>query len=243
MGVGGFSDLALDLSRCLRESVSRDRLLSGALRELVLYGSIVRGDYIPEISDVDLFYVLDDSERDRVDSIDERLREHTSSCMERLNIHSGRGVDTAWCFYSEVAGDRHDLCDFKFLTLYRGDFERFSIIVYGEPIHRFLRPPPLDRSLLMAYNRLRSRFREWRGRDDLLPIVAGELIKLLLIVDGYRGPLSKYAILNQLRSSGRNDLADYWARYIGGGKQDLDKTVEIINQLFRAVRNRLGIRG
>ncbi len=46
--------------KCLRGKVEGNYVLVRCIKELVLYGSLVRGDFDPKISDVDLFYIVDD---------------------------------------------------------------------------------------------------------------------------------------------------------------------------------------
>jgi len=92
----------------------------------VLYGSLVRGDYIPGCSDIDIFLVVAGP------TAPVRLARSLAMTGAVARGLRPRGIDVAWCTVDEVL--RHE-CTYKFLTMYRDDFEHNSMIVAGKPVH------------------------------------------------------------------------------------------------------------
>lgn len=191
-------------------------LLEHCLMELVLYGSIVRGDYDSDISDIDLFYIVDDACKDDITHINHVLGDITGSALRVCGVREPRrGIDLAWCLRSEIESSSV-LCDYKFLTLYREDFEQNSVLVLGEKLHTLLPAPSLEDAIRQALKRLSRRVVEFAEKNpSLLPILAGEVAKLVLLSNGYKGPWAKQAVYKALQ---RADpvLADIWRSYLDG---------------------------
>ena len=118
------------VAQVARDEIARRAKLRRYIGEVVLYGSLVRGDFDPRISYVDFFTVIRDSCAARMDSLVNLLKrlfeEAAGKCLGAV---PARDVDAAWCFESELGGG----CDYKFLTIYRDDFEDHNIIVWGTP--------------------------------------------------------------------------------------------------------------
>jgi hypothetical protein len=119
-----------------------------------------------------------------------------------------------------------DVCNFKFLTLYRDDFDSHSIIVHGGAFHKAFPVLPFEESFRLSVNRVVERICGWKGNPNLLRIAAGELVKLLLAWEGYRGPWDKFSVLKELERRGYSKLAGFWRAYISGDNVGFEKVAE-----------------
>ncbi len=106
----------------------------------------------------------------------------TESALRICSIEEPRrGINLAWCLRSEI--ENHSaLCDYKFLTLYREDFEQNSVFVLGEKLHTLLPAPSPEEAIRQALKRLSRtvvKFAEknpsllsysrWRGNEASAP--------------------------------------------------------------------------
>ena len=166
----------------------------------VLYGSLVRGDYIDGCSDVDLFLAT-------LKPLEATALKHVESaalsCAERSGLQP-RQIDIAWCTVDEL---QHGVCSFKFLTIYYEDFKRNSLTIHGEPISPKQRWSLRERcekiiNLLKAPGRIPLR------------IVAGEAVKLLLYLRGHRGPWDKYTVARIVEGEGDECMRAVWGSYM-----------------------------
>ena len=216
---------------CLVSNVRKEiegTLLESCLVELVLYGSIVRGDYDSDISDIDLFYIVDDACKGDITWINHVLRSITESALRICSIEEPRrGIDLAWCLRSEI--ENHSaLCDYKFLTLYREDFEQNSVLVLGEKLHTLLPAPSPEEAIRHALRRLSRRVVEFSEKNpSLLPILAGEAAKLVLLSNGYKGPWAKQAVYKALEGADPV-LADIWRNYLDGTPLPAREALQVI---------------
>ncbi|MCE4600207.1 MAG: nucleotidyltransferase domain-containing protein [Desulfurococcales archaeon] len=218
----------------LAELVSRSGF-SECLEEVALYGSLVRGDFDPNISDVDVFLVASDGcpVTDAVEEVKKLLVESARKCIGGLPV---RGVDVAWCLAEELGYG----CQYKFLTLYRADFEENHIIVWGRALHKKTPRQSWSEILCRSLERVKTRLREWSGKPELLPIAAGEAVKLALAASGYRGPWTKKEILRELEARGWERAVGLWRKYMEGGRVEPVEALQTAQEALRVVRNFLG---
>ena len=169
--------------------------------EAVVYGSLVRGDFVDGCSDLDIFLVVSEPFLDA-----HSVSRLVGACLDAHGLRV-RGVDVAWCYYDELLSHR---CDYKFLTVYRGDFELNSVLVHGRPVHRVQAPvwSPLERC---------RRLLELSRRPHMRGIVAGETVKLRLALEGYVGPWDKWSVLEAARSLG-GCYYEVWSAYVSCGR-------------------------
>ncbi|MEB3805957.1 MAG: nucleotidyltransferase domain-containing protein [Desulfurococcales archaeon] len=218
----------------LAELVSRADL-SKCLEEAALYGSLVRGDFDPNISDIDIFLVISDRcpVADAVEEVKKLLVESARKCIGGLPV---RGVDVAWCLAEELGYG----CQYKFLTLYRMDFEENHIIAWGRALHKKIPWQSWSEILCGSLERVKTRLREWSGKPELLPIAAGEAVKLALAASGYRGPWTKHGILRELEARGWKRALGLWRKYIEGSRVEPVEALQTAQEALRMVRNLLG---
>lgn len=187
-----------EYSSCLAECLRAVPWASIGVLEAVLYGSLVRGDYIPGCSDVDLFLVTED------EIFDLRIVETlVSACLGICGLDA-RQVDILWCSWPEIYSSK---CRFKPLTIYRSDFEENSILLYGERLHEYQSP---NWSLGDRCGRLKVLSR----KHGMEKVVAGEILKLFLAVTGYNGPWDKASVLSAIRAMGGECSLEVWRAYV-----------------------------
>jgi len=178
----------------LKESLSRLRDLDRKLYSLILYGSIVRGDFILGVSDIDFFAVVMD------ESIIPWLKELLIDICKDLEVSE---VDLAWEYLENLNDPLNKGYPFKFLTIYQDDFVRNSIVIYGRDVVGML--PKYDTNSLVTW---RCRFLlnlldQYRGNIKMLHIIAGETARLLAWIE--KRSLHKKDVLKALTKIGDVD--------------------------------------
>lgn len=225
----------------LRRAISASSILRTCLDEVAVYGSLVRGDFDPRISDVDFFLVISDECTSQVAEVLYDFNEAAGGTINNcLSGSPARGVDVAWCLESEV--DKG--CDYKFLTIYRDDFDSNHVIIWGGPLHESAPRQPLQEALCISLKRVKRRIMEWGSDSKLLAIAAGEAIKLALISHGYDGPWSKHEVLSALRQRYWVILEEFWSDYIKGRHHErskIEKVIEVALELIESAFENLGI--
>lgn len=175
----------------------------------------MRGDFLPGCSDLDIFIV---TSRPLLDT--HRLSQLISMCTELSGLEV-RGIDIAWCSLDEILSHK---CNYKFLTIYRNDFEQNHIIIHGKPAHT-LQPPywtPQARCRRLA---------KLARKTSMRSIVAGEVVKLMLALQGYRGPWDKHSVLSMAREKLDRCSYEVWASYIRCGEPPSDCATSVIKKL------------
>jgi len=166
------------------------------------------------------------------------LRNITGSALHSCGIREPRrGIDLAWCLRSEIESSSV-LCDYKFLTLYREDFEQNSILVLGEKLHAVPSVPSSEEAIRQALKRLSRRVVEFAEKNpSLLPILAGEAAKPVLLINGYKGPWTKQAINKALH---RTDpvLADIWRNYLDKNQLPAERALQAIRYALDKLCNK-----
>ncbi len=194
--------------------------------EVAVYGSLVRGDYVLGCSDVDVFLVVSSFQLEAG-----RLAKWLEMCLWASGLEA-RGVDLAWCSLDELLAGS---CDYKFLTVYRRDFEENRMLVCGRPVHVASTPywDPEGRC---------RRLLELSRKPGMRRIVAGEAVKLLLMLEGYRGPWDKWSVLEAVREMLDGCMLELWEAYTGCGEPPGECVEEALDRL-RRVCGHLGVRG
>ncbi len=197
---------------CIRKNLGR----VPGLYSLILYGSLVRGDYIPGTSDVDFFAVLEDGiEPEEVLS---KLQPVLEECTRSIQSVE---VDMAWEWLSNLRDPLNLGYPYKFLTVYQADFRENHFVVLGEDVVRLLpqyrveeiRPRRLDDIL-----RNLERFSE---NPKMLHILAGETARLMAFLHG--SSLRKWDVIGKLKELGDEDAVKIYRSYLDGRKTELDK--------------------
>lgn len=123
------------LKDCIRRRVAADPELSG-IHSLVLFGSYVRGDFVPGLSDLDFFVVIRNESPDM-----DRLKEIIEGCAEGIKY---KLIDLPWERLEDLRDPMRLGYGFKFLTIYQRDFLKHHEVVYGEEVAHLIPLYPMD---------------------------------------------------------------------------------------------------
>jgi predicted nucleotidyltransferase len=192
----------------IREAIEDSGLLSEALYSLVLFGSYVRGDYVPGLSDIDFLAVLRWPAEEQVKELRAILEGATRGLRPKL-------VDLPWALVDEVRDPMNKGHPFKFLTFYQRDFLDHHVVVYGEEVAPLL--PRLEASQLAAWRAeaMLGNLERFRGDPEMLRLQAGEVARFLAVVGGARD-ITKQEVLRALRELGDADALAIYGDYVQG---------------------------
>lgn len=220
--------------RCMRQAIEGDETLSAQLFSLVLFGSYVRGDFKPGISDLDLLAVL----RTDDDLVAERLLGMVKRCVEGMDVLV---VDMPWVTVEQLRDPIGSGYGFKFLTFYQADFLAHHRVVYGEEVAHLI--PRYDPGGLAAWRagRLLENIERFRDRPHLLRVSAGEAAKFLAVVHSAKD-ISKESVLDALREMGDEDAYDIYSEYVNGvdAQRSTEYYVEFISSRMNAYLEDVG---
>jgi predicted nucleotidyltransferase len=208
--VGDVPDLGFTAG--VREAVEGNKPLRDALYSLVLFGSYVRGDYVPGLSDLDFLAVLRRPAEEQMKELKVILEEATRGLCPKL-------VDLPWALVDDVSDPLNKGHPFKFLTFYQRDFLDHHVVVYGEEVAPLI--PRLDSSRLARW-RAESMLRNlerFRGDPEMVKLQAGEAARFLAVVGGARD-ISKGEVLRALRELGDADALAIYGDYVRGSEEN-----------------------
>lgn len=236
-----------DVDACIDRRIEASDGLARAVHALVRYGSFERGDFVPGLSDLDYFAVVDtaalgdrqpggDALEDRSDRTGEnapedghgdqhaRVRTAVVEPLEEIlracaEPIDHRGVDLAWEY--RRAFEHPDAgIPFKFLTVYREDFRRHHAVVYGVDVTDEL--PSVDRSAALSdrLDRLAGLAEEHADDPEALRFLAGETARLRALLDG-ADSLRKDDVLAALEATDRTDALRVYRTYLEDGTDAL----------------------
>jgi len=196
----------------LREAVRGAVEARGPLRDVLyspmLFGSLVRGDYVPGLSDVDFLAVLRRPAEEELRTLRAALEEATRSLHPKL-------VDLPWALVDDLRDPLGGGHPFKFLTFYQRDFLDHHVVVYGEEVAPLL--PPLDPGSLAGWRAevMLGNLGRFRGDPEMLRLQAGEAARFLAVMGGARD-ISKQEVLRALEALGDEDALAIYGDYVRG---------------------------
>ncbi|WP_297462684.1 nucleotidyltransferase domain-containing protein [Thermococcus sp.] len=197
---------------CIRKNLGR----VPGLYSLILYGSLVRGDYIPGTSDVDFFAVLEDGiEPEEVLS---KLQPVLEECTRSIQSVE---VDMAWEWLSNLRDPLNLGYPYKFLTVYQADFRENHFVVLGEDVVRLLPQYRVEEILPRRLDDILKNLERFSENPKMLHILAGETARLMAFLHG--SSLRKWDVLRKLEELGDGEAVEIYRSYLDGRKTELDK--------------------
>ncbi|MFA4669641.1 nucleotidyltransferase domain-containing protein [Pyrococcus kukulkanii] len=190
----------------------RKRLSSLPIYSLILYGSVVRGDYIPGVSDVDVFVVLEEYDEKILLRVEEVVRE----CFADFKPVE---VDVAWELVENLDDPLRKGYPYKFLTIYRQDFVENHIVVVGNDIM----PPSYDFSALLQerIKSIESNLERFKNNGKMKHILAGEVVRLWAFLNG--ADLDKTSVLKKVEEVGDKEALEVYKKYLEGRKMEFSQ--------------------
>ena len=197
---------------CIRRNLGR----VPGLYSLILYGSLIRGDYLPGTSDVDFFAVLEDGiEPEEVLS---KLQPVLEECTRSIQPVE---VDIAWEWFSNLRDPLNLGYPYKFLTVYQADFRENHLVVLGEDVVRLLPKYRVEEILPRRLEGILKNLERFSGNSKMLHILAGETARLMAFLNG--SGLGKGEVLRKLEEIGDDEAVRIYRAYLDGRKMGFDK--------------------
>jgi len=190
----------MDFINCIKSGIKGIDELREELHSLILFGSYVRGDFVDGVSDLDFFAVINESNERCI----ARLTLLLEVCTKNVKR---REVDLAWSYLEELDDPLNKGYPFNFLTIYQDDFLGNRVVVYGEGIDGVF--PRYDWRTLIGWRaeRLLENLERDRGNPKMLRIGAGQVIRLLALVNGADG-IGKDDVLKALEALGDSEALE-----------------------------------
>ena len=205
--------MSLSLKDCIRRRVAADPELSG-IHSLVLFGSYVRGDFVPGLSDLDFLVVARNEPPDM-----DRLKEIIEGCAEGIDY---KLVDLPWERLDSLRDPMRLGYGFKFLTIYQRDFLKHHEVVYGEEVAHLIPLYPMDELIRWRTERLADSGKLIEENPDLAPVVAGEVCRLIAVINGAQD-ISKQSILETLEEAGDEQALEIYEAYVDKRQLNVDR--------------------
>ena len=205
--------ISLSLKDCIRRRVAADPELSG-IHSLVLFGSYVRGDFVPGLSDLDFLVVV----RNEPPYMD-RLKEIIEGCAEGIKY---KLIDLPWERLEDLSDPMRLGYGFKFLTIYQRDFLEHHEVVYGEEVAHLIQLYPMDELVRWRIERLAGSGKLIEENPGLAPVVAGEVSRLIAVINGAQD-ISKRTILETLEKAGDEQALEIYETYVENRQLNVDR--------------------
>ncbi|MFH2110245.1 MAG: nucleotidyltransferase domain-containing protein [Candidatus Bathyarchaeota archaeon] len=221
----------MSFKECIRRRITVDPELS-KIHSLVLFGSYIRGDFVPGLSDLDILVIVGDEAPDMV-----RLHEIIGGCVEGVGH---KLLDLPWERLENLRDPLNMGYGFKFLTIYLHDFLENHEVVYGEEVAHLLPRYDMDALIRWRTERLSKLDELIKDRPDMAPVVAGEVCRLMALISGAEG-ISKQAVLDALKAVDDKQATDIYESYVKNRKPDKghEYYVEFIESRIRKIESNL----
>ncbi len=226
------SDIVLLMDKRLVNKIS-DRILSDIsgwkgrkdLYSLILYGSVIRCDYIPKVSDIDFFAVVYN------EGIVSELKEILTRACRDIDVCE---VDLAWEYLENLEDPLFMGYPYKFLTVYQEDFRRHHLVVYGEDIIDMLPKYRWNRIIRWRCGHLLNLAQHYleKGDNRMMHIVAGETARLIVWIE--KKTLNKRHIVATLERMGDQQALQIYQAYLKGREQPYSN-----QHLYKFIKSRV----
>ena len=178
---------------------SLPREVKSIIYSIVVFGSLVRGDFVDDVSDIDILIVFKNgAPQESIRSVLDAVR----GVEARFNVCKNFSVlDVVWVYEEEIPlVNRFTKTFFKFFTIYAFDFIKNSEVIYGEDFRDrlFVKNPKFW--VPSRIIRLKKLFKKWveDGNARMLMILAGEVIRLAQIAFG-KPTINKWDVIKLFR--------------------------------------------
>lgn len=191
--------------------------MSDALHSVTIFGSFVRGDFVPGRSDMDVFAVFCCT-FDEAGHLAVQLADVLDDRQSQIGV-SVKLVDLAWSLIDHLKDPFHAGFPFKFLTIYQQDFLDNHLVLYGEPVEPLIPRVKTHQLLSLVRWRAESMIRSLervRGSAERCKLLAGEVAKLLAVHGSSSSAqgVSKREVLGALQQVGDAEATLIYDEYV-----------------------------
>lgn len=202
-----YNDMSEGFEDRVRKRIKESERLSRKLASLIIFGSFIRGDYIPGLSDLDFFAVFEEFDEETYEKLLKILKKETGELSPKL-------IDLPYELMDNLSDPMNKGYFFKFLTFYQNDFLNNHRVIYGKEIRQII--PRYKQSELIewrAEKMLSNAELFARTRPELLKVQAGEVAKFLAVVNG-ETKIDKKSVLKSLEKLGDKKAYKIYYEYV-----------------------------
>jgi len=191
----------------IKEKLQKSKDITQNVISLILFGSYIRGDYIPGLSDLDFLVIIKDFDEEIYLKVKNILMEETRDLNPKL-------IDLPYELLENLSDPINKGYQFKFLTFYQKDFLKNHKVIYGREIKHLI-PRYKQKNLIKwrAEKMLSNAKRFASENPELLKIQAGEVAKFIAVING-ENKISKQNILTSLKKLGDEKAYKIYYKYV-----------------------------
>ncbi len=228
----------------VRDSIKAlPRELKRKIVSVVLFGSLLRGDFVPSVSDIDLLIVFsNDASRQDI----ERILKALYVIGEKYSGFSkyDKVIDIPWILEKELpkkGSGKKSI--FKFLNIYAFDFVKHSMVLYGRDITSEIEIPDPKSLIIDRAKRILKLLEKHESENNkyMIKILAGEAIRLAQITYGEATIDKRKVLKNFLKYvpdySMKTFAIKIWREYLSPKKEESPEYIENCKKFIRNTIN------
>lgn len=221
--------------------------LNSHIHSAVVFGSLVRGDFIPGISDIDIFVVFENNTDGKtIDRILEHLYAVSKPYWGCSNYE--KILDIPWEFEKNLPIKGRKIKPFfKFLGIYAFDFMKHSKVIYGENFVNMLYVPNPKTLIMERTKDILKKLEKYREEKKtyLIRILAGETIRLSQLKFG-ETTIDKRKVIDNFEKfvpnyPMKNFAREIWREYLTPPQEkkttkiEIDKYIQFIKETIKVI--------
>lgn len=197
--------------RKLVDEIKKDIVLRDQLFSLIAHGSIIRGDFIENQSDLDIYAVFKKISKEPISKLTELIEKHV-----KINY---RVLDFACSNLEELDDPLTKGYPFKMLISEQEDFKQNHLVLYGNEIMDLIPVYTWDETKHWRAKRLIENIESFKDRPEMMRIGAGQTILFMTREAGATG-IGKDETLCVLKKIGDEQAIEIYTAYLEGVELD-----------------------
>jgi len=195
----------------LVDEINKDAVLSDQLISLIAFGSIIRGDFIDNQSDLDIYAVFKKMSKEPISKLTELIEKHVKIDYRLL--------DFACSNLEELSDPLTKGYPFKFLISDQEDFRQNHEVLYGHEIMDLIPVYTWNETKHWRAKRLIENIERFTDRPDLIRIGAGQTILFMTREAGATG-IGKDETWRVLKQINDEQAIEIFTAYLEGIELD-----------------------
>ncbi len=195
----------------LVDEIKKDTVLRDQLISLIAFGSIIRGDFIENQSDLDIYAVFKKMSKEPISKLTELIEKHV-----KINY---RILDFACSNLEELSDPLTKGYPYKFLIADQEDFRQHHLLLYGNEISNLIPVYSWNETKHWRATRLIKNIERFKDRPDMMRIGAGQTILFMTREAGATG-IGKDETLRVLKQIGDKQAIEIYTAYLEGIELD-----------------------
>lgn len=193
--------------KVLVAEIKTEPVLMDQLYSLIVFGSFIRGDFIENQSDLDIYAVYNEMTKEAISKLTGLIEKHVKI--------EYRVLDFACSSLEELDDPLNKGFPFKFLISDQEDFRRHHQVLYGHEIMDLIPVYTWDETKHWRAKRLIGNIERFKEKPEHLPITAGQTILFLTREAGATG-IGKEETLRVLEKIGDEQATEIFKAYLNG---------------------------